>query len=239
MRKRLPKLAFLLALLLAVGCLALQRYPLLKVRSVEVIGSERISAAELGVTVGENAFAVDLEAVLDSVMTRSYVEGAAVSFDLQGNLIVELQEKQAACYLQAERLHGLSAACELLPLADTLVSLPLIRGVAVNNKLDYEFVDDASLHAAVKLVNLLTARAPVVLERISEVIIGEHGLQLVLEPGTARAEIGWGDYQRKLDMLELVLAGNRNPALRLDLRFGDMAIVKASDSYKRSEHGLR
>lgn len=238
MRRKLPKIIFLVALLLAAGCFALQRYPLLKVQGVEVNGTERILPTDLGVIIGENIFAFDSEALLDSVVARPFVESASVRFDLQGNLQVEVQEKRPICYIFGDQLYGLSASCELLPPCDTLASLPLLRGVSVKKLQTYQFVDDSNLHAAIKLLNLMQNRAPLLLEQVSEILIADQGLSLVLEPGTAVVEYGWGEYQRKLEMLELVLAGNRNPALRLDLRFGDIAIVKASDSNRRSNHGL-
>ncbi|MFH2055361.1 MAG: FtsQ-type POTRA domain-containing protein [bacterium] len=238
MRRRLPKIIFLVALLLGAGCLALQRYPILKVQGVEVSGSERIDAAALGVAVGGNVFAFDTDALLDSIIARPFVESASVRFDLEGTLQVQVQEKMPVCYIYTDGPHGLSAACELLPPCDTLTSLPMIRGGAMKNVSDYDFVDDSNLHAAIKLLNLMKDRVPLLLEQISEILVRDQGLELVLEPGTAVVELGWGEYQRKLEMLELVLAGNRNPALRLDLRFGDIAILKASDSNRRSNHEL-
>lgn len=238
MRRHLPKIMFLLALLLAGGCLALQQYSVLEVKGIEIIGSEKIDPAELGVAVGDNIFEVDTGALLESVTAHPFVDWASVRFDLQSNLILSVQEKQPICYIYSGQLYGVSAACELLPTGDSLVSLPVIQGIQLSKPTLYTFLSDAGLHSAIKLLNIMNSRSPLLLERISEIRVHDNGLELVVEPGTAVVDFGWGEYQRKLDMLDLVLASNCNPALRLDLRFGDMAIVKASDSNRRSKHGL-
>jgi cell division septal protein FtsQ len=238
MSRVLPKLIFALALLLAGAAVGLRYYPLLTVNSVEIHGTDKIKPGGIGVEPGVNLLRVDVQRVLDSLVSIPFVESATIRCDYRGNLIADVTEKQPVCYLYSDKLHGLSATSELLPLSVPAADLPVIRGVSLRNVSEYDFIDNIGLHAGVKLVNLMSARSPALANRVSEIIVDDGGLRLILEPGTLIADLGWGQYLEKLEMLEIVLTRNLNPALHLDLRLGELAIVKARATNRRSSYGV-
>ncbi|MCK4858402.1 MAG: FtsQ-type POTRA domain-containing protein [candidate division Zixibacteria bacterium] len=239
MKRHLPGMLFVFALLLLAGVCVLNYYPLLKLNGVRIVGTERITTDELGLAAGDNLFAVDTKGVIDTLLAFPFVAAAAARFDLQGNLIITVTEKEPVCYLYDGGLYGLSCQGELLPLEDNgSGSLPVIRGVRLRNSEVYQTVRHTGLNAALKLVNLMGRRSPNTLAKTSEIMVTNEGLELILEPGTVVAKLGWGEYQDKIDMLELVLSDNQNPALALDLRFKRMAILEKRFSNREVKHGV-
>jgi hypothetical protein len=234
-----PKLLFLLAVILAAGAYVLKSYPVLTLNCVRVVGSERVTGAEFGVAAGENLLNIDTGALLDSLLSVPGVERAKAAFNLSGDLVLTIVDKQPLCYLYSDSLLAVSADCELLPVSSEMsASLPLLRGVQLEDVELFEPVDNATLHAAVDLVRLLVAANQGIVEQVSEIVAGKEGLVLILEPGTVVAQFGWGDYVKKVYMLEVILAGNKNPALQLDLRFSDMVILKSGCSDREVNYGV-
>lgn len=238
-RRHWPKFLFVFALLLAIGAYAVKAYPVLTLNNVRIVGTEKIVGDQLGVITGGNLLNIDTKGVLDSVMAAPYVKSVEARFNLSGDLVVDVSEKSPVCLVYADRLYGVSEQCELLPVDTTSVmSLPVIRGIKLGKITLYQPVDNDDLHAAVKLVNLLAGCDAEIWKQVSEILVKDDGLTLILEPGTVVAELGWGDYLKKVGMLTVILAGNKNPALELDLRFADIAILKTNVSNREVKHGV-
>lgn len=240
MKRRLwPKLLFLSALMLAAGSYAVKTYPLMTLNNVQVFGSDEVADETFGLITGENLLNIDTDKIVETALTFPQVESVEARFNFRGDLMITLNEKKPVCYLYSGGLVGISSQCELIPIdSETAVSLPVVRGAKPIKGQPYSQIDDPSIHAAVKLVNLLNSTDPDAIGRVSEFLIDPEGLTLVLEPGTVVAELGWGDYDKKLYMLEVILAGNKNPALHLDLRFSDMVILRSRNSDREVTHGV-
>jgi hypothetical protein len=238
-RRHWPKFLFVFAVLLAAGAYAVKTYPVLTLNNVRIVGTEKIVGDQLGVITGANLLNIDTKGVLDSVMAAPYVKSVEARFNLSGDLVIDVAEKRPICLVYSKRLYGVSEHCEILPIDTTSVSsMPVIRGVKLGKITLYEPINNDDLHSAVKLINLLAGCDEEIWKQVSEILVKDDGLTLILEPGTVVAELGWGDYQKKIGMLAVILAGNKNPALELDLRFADIAILKTNVSNREVKHGV-
>jgi hypothetical protein len=239
MRKHLSCIAFAAALALLAGGYALAAYDVLTVRGIEIRGSEKLTPDQVPVSLGVDLFEVDLRDVVDSLSRIDYIGRAAARFDIRGRLIVTVTEKSPLCYLYNGRLWGLSAQSEVLPLTQCAQagSLPIVRGGAVQPE-PYRELDAPTYHVAADLLNLLRVRYPQLYAEVSEVVIDDGQLRLILKPGSVVVDVGTGDYRRKIDMLELVLANNSNPALNIDLRFDKLAILKNRAKDRKVNNGV-
>lgn len=235
MSKRVATYLFFLSLLILGAGFAMTKYPVVTVSYVEVTGSDRLKAADLPVSVGENLLNVDMKAIINSAMKQNYVASASVHADQYGKISVSVTEKVPVSYVYINRLYGITNRCELLPadFNDAGLQLPIIRGVDVKTPVCFSIIDDASLRAAVALVETIKSKYPRSYDTLSEIIIEGNELKLIIEPGSIVVHLGWGEIERKIQRIEQILEKNKNPGLDIDLRFVELAVLKSRVSKDR------
>ncbi len=235
MSKRIATYLFFFSLLVLGAGFALKRYPVVTVSYVEVLGSDKISASDVPVTVGENLLNVDMSAIVGSMMRNNFIASAAARADQYGKVTVSVTEKSPVSYLYLNRLYGVSGHCELLPsdLNDQGLHLPIIRGITVKNAVCFSVIDNAALRAAVRLIEVMKSRYPRSYDTLSEILLDGNDLKLIFEPGSIVVHLGWGDYDKKIQKIEQILESNKNPGLDIDLRLVDLAILKSRVSKDR------
>jgi cell division septal protein FtsQ len=235
MSKRIATYLFFFSLLVLGGGIAMKKYAVVTVSYVEVLGSNKVTASDVPVTVGENLLNVDLHAIISSMMKHNFIASAAARADQYGKVTVTVTEKTPVSYLYLNRLYGVSSTCELLPadLNDQGLHLPIIRGITIKNAVCFSVIDNASLRAAVKLVETMRSRYPRSYDTLSEILLDGNDLTLIFEPGSIVVHFGWGECDKKIQRIEQILESNKNPGLDIDLRLVDLAILKSRVSKDR------
>ncbi len=239
MRRFATYLFFFSLLLLAAGY-GLKSYPLLKVTYVAVEGTQKLAAADFPVTIGQNLLAVDFGAIVNAAMTHQFIASAHAAADQYGKVTIRVTEKYPEGYIYIDDLYGVSSRGELLPSelnADNR-HLPIIRGVAVKRPYPYSLLDDASVRAALEMIGVMKAAQPRLFDALSEVILEGGDMRLIFEPGSIVVRCGWGRYEEKFNRLATVLSENKNPGIDIDLRMGDLAVVKSRTINREVENGI-
>ncbi len=240
MKRALPKLLFLFSLLLLGAGYAMKQYPVITLRDIEITGSTRITAENLPVTLGENVLNTDLTRVVNAVYGHHFVERVYARIDHTGKLLVNVTEKVPVAYILLDDLYGVTSRCELVPtnIADTIFSLPVIQGLHVDTVQMYQIIDKPELRSALRLVVDLRSKRPDVFANLSEVRVNASGLGLIFEPGSIVVNYGWGDNDKKIDRLQNILTGNKNPGLDLDLRLVDLAVLRTRTINREASNGI-
>ncbi|MGB5105849.1 MAG: hypothetical protein WBP29_00605 [Candidatus Zixiibacteriota bacterium] len=235
MSKRVATYLFFLSLLMLGAGFAMRKYTVITVSYVEVIGSDKLAAADLPVKAGDNLLNVDMKGIVNSAMKHNFVASASAHADQYGKVSINVTEKVPVSYVYINRLYGITNRCELLPadFNDEGLQLPIIRGVKVKTPVCFSIVDDAALRAAVALVETVKSKYPRSYDTLSEIVIEGNELKLIIEPGSIVAHLGWGDIERKIQRIEQILEKNKNPGLDIDLRLGELAVLKSRVSKDR------
>jgi len=235
MSKRIATYLFFFSLLVLGAGYAMTKYPVIKVSYVEVLGSDKLSASDIPVTVGENLLNVKMKSILNAVMKHNFIATAAVQPDYYGKITVTVTEKCPVSYVYLNRLYGVTSRCELLPadLNDQDLHLPIIRGVNVKTPVCFSVIDDAALRAAINLIETAKSKYPRSYDTLSEVVIENDELKLIIEPGSIVVHLGVGEFDTKIQRIEKILESNKNPGLDIDLRMVDLAVLKSRVSMDR------
>lgn len=240
MIRRFPKLLFLFSLLLLGAGYAMTQYPVLTLHTVEITGTDRIASEILPVAIGQNVLDIDLTRVLNAVTATGFVESASARVDHRGKLSINVTEKVPVGYIYHDNIYAVTDRGELVPsgIIDTIMSLPVIRGLKMDTIRLFKNIDDPSLREALKLLRIVRQVYPRSYANLSEVRITATGLSLIFEPGSVVANVGWGDYDKKIERVEKILADNKNPGLDIDLRLVDLAVLKTRISNREVNNGI-
>ncbi len=240
MRRPLPKLLFLFSLLLLGAAYGIKSYPVITLKEIDISGSNRISADNLPVSLGQNIFDIDLSHVVNAVYSSHFVESVSARIDHTGKLIVKIVEKTPVAYIYLDDLYALTARGELVPtnIADTILTLPVIQGFQTDTVSMYQIIDRPALRAALKLIKDMRERHADLFANLSEVRVNDAGLGLIFEPGSVVVNFGWGDNDKKIERLQNILSSNKNPGLDLDVRLVDLAVLRTRTINKEASNGI-
>ncbi len=238
--RRFATYFFFFSLLLLGAGYGLKSYPLLKVSYVQVVGSDKLTAADLPVSVGQNLLAVDFEAVVSAAMKHQYIASAAAKADHYGKVTVAVTEKVPVSYIYIDDLYGLTHRGELIPsnLNDSGRHLPIVRGIKLERPYPFSQTDHADLRAVIEVIQSMQAQKPKLFEALSEVVAADGELKLIFEPGSIVVNLGWGHTEDKLARLEEILMTNKNPGIDIDLRLADIAVMKSRMTNREVNHGI-
>ena len=235
MSKRIATYLFFFSLLVLGAGFAVKKYTVFKVTYVEIIGSDKLTAADIPVTVGDNLLNVEMKGILNSVMKHNFIATASVRPDYYGKITVTVTEKSPVGYVYLNQLYGITKRCELLPagLNDQGLQLPIIRGVNVKSPVCFSIIDDAALRSAITFIETVKTRYPRSYDTLSEIVIENGQLKLIIEPGSIVVHLGLGEFDSKIQRIEKILESNKNPGLDIDLRMVDLAVLKSRVSMDR------
>jgi cell division septal protein FtsQ len=240
MRRPLPKLLFLVSLLLLGAGYAAKTYPLITLREIDISGSTRITADDLPVVLGQNVLDIDLSRIVNVVYGNHFVESVSARVDFAGKLYVKVTEKVPVAYIYLDDLYGVTAKGELVPtdIADTVFSLPIIQGLRIDTVGMYQVIASPALRAAIRLIREIREKHTDVFANLSELRVNDSGLGLIFEPGSVVVNFGWGDNEKKIERIQNILTSNKNPGLDLDLRLVDLAVLRTRTINKEASNGI-
>jgi len=171
--------ALLFVFLFLSGGVAVGLSPLFDITSVEVVGSlsldEDMIISVSGLSVGENVF---LEPLLERSRSRILedrrIEDVSIHRRLPGGIRIIIEEKRPRYLLLSERLYGVTADGELLPLARncTLPDVPLITGIeGIDRSWCYRKITSSPFRLACSIISEL--RRASLIKDVSEVNVSD------------------------------------------------------------------
>jgi cell division septal protein FtsQ len=220
-----------------------------RVRSIQVLGTKRLSAAEIlaisGVKEGTPLFEINLKTVADRLRAHPWIREATPVRRLPSTLELHIREEEPAALLNAGRLWAVAADGVVLPLEkfQWRWDLPLLRvgnlpalksGITIREKLTCALLAQcvACQHCAPRVWTQLSE----LFWRDNEIwaILQNKNVELRLGKGTD--EIGW----KALERLLMKLNGQQrlsNVEL-IDLRFPGRIVVRyTQDSLSFRNYG--
>lgn len=238
--RRFSVMLFLFALVLLGAGIAAREYSVLTVKSVRLMGTDRVAVEQLPVKAGQNLLKVDMGSLAAAALEFPFVESARARANYEGKVTVAVQEKEPVAMVYCGRLYGITERCELLPKELNVRGrqLPVIRLTQVIEIGEFETLDDPAVRAALSVLRDLERENETIYARLSEVVASSDGLVLILEPGSIVVDFGWGFTDTKAAQLEKILQSNKNPGLDIDLRFAEMAIVRSRNVNREVNNGI-
>lgn len=217
---------------LLLSIYALLQSPLFELRTVEISGGERVTAADIlsatGLSLGTNLFSIDLRQVAAVLQREPIVKDVVLQRRFPGTLVVNLKERTPIVYLTAENYLWVidREGIALFRTQELSLSLPLVTldpSVDVNAG---ERLNAPSLQAALGFVSSLSLKT---LAEISEVHGSTEGLTAYTRSGIAVDLGSGGDMAEKARVLEALLdkmSGGRMNVSRIDLSRPSRPVVQ-------------
>ena len=133
------KALMIVSIVILVCVLAFVAYKLFQVRKITVTGCETISAETVvslsGLEYDQSIFTVDTQKIMDAVATEPYLKPISVDFDYPDGVVINVQERKPAAYLEKEgAMLLIDEECWLLSIVTQpeAVQYPLVTGLQLD-----------------------------------------------------------------------------------------------------------
>jgi cell division protein FtsQ len=225
--------AILAALALWLGYARAMASEHLKVVGISVRGNQHLSEGEvrelLGVAVGENILALDIERLKGRLTASPWVAQASVRRSLPNMVEVSIQEREPLALAELDRLYLMDASGALIEIygpRSASFDLPIVRGL---RDLDGEARADRAARAGALLHDLDDLAG-----EISEVSVEENGdLRVVLRGPGEVLRLGLPPYRERFALflrLRRTLTERCPRAEYFDLRFRSRIVAMEPSS---------
>ena len=212
------KLTALIAALLAVSAIFMLGYAAVtqsdyfRTRSVEVVGNQRLSKAEImgqALKPGDNLMALNLRVMRERLLAHPWISDAQVSRVIPETIVIEVEEQQPLAVLDLGRKFLLNIRGRIFKeqTDGDPADLPLITGLAYG---DISLADDPLSPAMSEVMQLLdisrTAGSAIAYDTIAGLEVDEAlGITLTVAPHGRRIKMGFGRYKEKNRRLSQLL----------------------------------
>lgn len=215
------------------------------VADVIIIGSRLIHRDEVlaisGLTKGVNIFKTNLPEAVRQLKRDPRVQDAFLRRQFPNRIVVHLVEKRPIAIINLDRLYGIDANADLIPLpaSERLPNLPIITGfrlagpgaTAVDGaRVRQEAARTPAVRRALDIIEAIRAVSPGLLDEISEVHVEDPDDPILYTvQGGVEVRIGVGRYREKLMRLTLMFQRLKQDGITtasIDLRFDKLAIIR-------------
>ncbi len=212
--------------------------PEFTIRQVIIEGAEHLDKEKIesssGIRVGDNIFEVNLGDAAESLKAEFAAEDFIVFRKLPGTIVIRVLERRPVALINVGKLVGVDDDGVPLPHigADMVDTLPIITGVRSIASLSDPEVKKRLL-SGLRLLDAITAQAPGVQKRISEINISnsstmgfnliDTGLEVII------GESGWAEKLPNLEKVITQVTGRTDTIRVLDMRIGEKIYLKKSN----------
>jgi cell division protein FtsQ len=225
-------IAFLLTLILIGMFVFFTNFPVFKLKNIQVEGNQKVSYSDIlslcPVKLGQNLFQIDMGKIEKKILSEPRIEYIVIKRKFPHKIIIKLEEKKPTLLINLEKMYGLTQKGEIIPLEDNF-DLPVVNGVDFGKTKPYQRLKSRKVDLALSLRNSLAGIDTNILNLISEINLKEKdNVILYLIPKGAKIFLGWGEFERKLVRLSLILKEEKGleKIEYIDLRFQGQAAVR-------------
>lgn len=211
----------------------------LLVKEVRTRGTSILQPHEVlalaSVKAGQRLYDVDLEGVRRRVETNPFVQDAAVTRDIPGQVTILVHERKPVAALLADRLWYVDDSACVMPavLSDKLYDLPFVTGsVSASEPVAGKRIPSDGLRSALALLDAAKRVGEDLCYRISEVHVAPDG-NLICSMAEMGVPVNFGhdnipERLVKLDSFwkEYVARRGTQDLLYVDLRFEDQVVAR-------------
>jgi cell division protein FtsQ len=253
---------FLLVLILIMGGAYIYacQSPKFKVTQITIRGNEKIPAEEIKARIescmNKNILGLNVKIIEERLKEDSRLKDVRIKRMLPGSLLIEVQEKRPALWINLPAglselgdcgFCGLSLDQEIIPLDQNDLSrdLPVITGIGTlaGNSTSYRMPkpyqkwDHVRIQKALEIFNTITDMDPGSAGLLSEINLTDlSNPVLYLSPGI-KVMMGPGDFEKKWKRVQTILGEEKEIGSFscLDLRFDHQVLLTKSSSYQLIE----
>lgn len=225
----LTKLTALASALALVGWCVWQAHhfattsPRLAIETIEIIGNDRASAAEierfLGIVRGENILQAELDQGEARILQHPWIESASVRRSFPQGLEIEVLEREAVALVDLGHLYLVDGGGELFKraMAGDPLDLPLITGISREAWIERPMEAQERIENVLGVLDTYAQSSVAQRELLSEIHCDPlEGFTLYLGDRGPAVKLGSGELEPKLARLEQVLRFAQGRGERLE-----------------------
>ncbi|MBI5682545.1 MAG: FtsQ-type POTRA domain-containing protein [Deltaproteobacteria bacterium] len=214
--------------------------PLLRIKEIDIQGVKRISRDEIlelaGIRIGDNILAASIDDMAVNIRKHPWINTLKIKRRMPDKLVVEIKERVPAAFINMDELYLIDESGSVFKRAslEDDLDLPVINaGISKDGVEDNEKVSSLIIDA-VLLIKLLDDREIFGTDDISEIKVDPvYGLTLYTMDSGVRVEMGFDNFQKKLERLDRVLKelnGTIKYVKTVDMNYGKRVVVKMANS---------
>lgn len=202
------------------------------VEEIRVRGGEKVGGSEIvamaGMNHGMNIWKIDPAVIERKVGKHPWVKRVLVRRELPRRVVIEVEERQAKGIVVLGKLYYVDADGFIFKEVEEgeKTELPMLTGLQQADLASQAHATRQKIREALKLAEMM-AGAPLALSEIH--FPAQGGLVLYPMVYPVAVQMGWGDWQGKLERLERVLAmwkDRERQLASLDLSFRDQVVAR-------------
>ena len=222
--------------------------PLFDVRYIKVVGANHIGEREIILSlpfgIGDNILFIPARKTEKTILKDGRIASVAISRKLPNSVEIIIEEENPVLLLAHEGIWGISEKGKLLPFESPfqIPNLPILSGIGADAILVPYYVPAS--HRFILGMNYwreIKRTSPGFLDKISEIHICEDSsLQLILTSDGLVVDFGKEDIGKNIKRLEAILddlGSDRILVQKIDLRYGNQAIVELLNKKKQKTSG--
>jgi len=196
-RKKIVAVILITTMLLLIITL-LMFSNIFNIKKITVINNARVSTEEIiqksELKINENMFKTFKSQIKDKIKTNAYVEDIKITKKLNGEIIIDIQEREPTYMLFCEGGYAyISNQGYILEITENPLSLPIIKGyitkeIKIGNRLEIE--DLEKLETVIQIME--TARSKSIKEIITSIDITDKN-NFILEIPSEKKTVQFGD----------------------------------------------
>lgn len=205
--------------------------PYFSVQEIRVRGGERVGGSEIvamaGMNRGMNIWKVDPAAIERKVGRHPWVKRVLVRRELPRRVVIEVEEREAKAIVVLDKLYYVDPDGFVFKEVEQgeKADLPMLTGLEQADLTAQVHTTRQKIRQALQLADMM-AGGPLA---ISEIHFAQGGLVFYPMAYPVAVQMGWGEWQGKLERLERVLSmwkDRERQLASLDLSFRDQVVVR-------------
>jgi len=201
------------------------------VREIKVRGGEKVGGSEIvamaGLSHGMNIWKIDPGLIEKKVTKHPWVKRLLVRREFPQRVVIEVEEREARGIAALGKLYYVDSEGFVFKAVEEgeKADFPLLTGLRAEDLISQSHSVRQKIHEALKLVDLVGKSL-----LLSEIHFRPQG-GLVLYPMSfpVALDMGWGDWEGKIQRLDRVLSlwkGKENRLAAMDLSFQDQVVAR-------------
>ncbi len=206
--------------------------PYFSVREIQVRGGDKVGGSEIvamaGLKHGMNMWKIDPAAIEKKVARHPWVRKVLARREFPRRVVIEVEERTPKAIVAMGKLYYVDADGVVFKEvgADENVAFPLLTGLRPEELMTADTATRKRIQDAVRVGERMAKGA----HALSEIHFdAPERLVLYTTPHAVALQVGWGDWDGKLQRLDRVLAawkGNEDRLASLDVSFRDQVVAR-------------
>ncbi len=237
----------LTALLLTGGAIYVFISPSFRIEKINIAGNNRLTDEEILDIVpfarGDHILFLRAKLARKMLSADEKVAWVEIHRRLPDNVDIIIEELHPVLLLSSGRIWGLDETGRALPIDNPyeIPNLPFLSGIGGDAPpVPYEKIESEFVTRGLIFLGQVQEAAPQFIDKISEIIVQENNIRVVLTGDGLVADIGGDDCSKRILRLKAIIddLGNRRAEVRsIDLRYSDQAIVHFAKNNNRDLRG--